>query len=170
MTLPCQGPPTPPIALLDWNRPELKKDGSVFFYRDGKLYESYQLERYRGRVQLKDPQMTDGDVSVILRNVSGSDNGTYECLMYLNTGPGQKPQLKHTVTLEVALEVKEIPEIKTETPHEPGNLSLKVGLSVAVGLLLVVVVVVVVFVYYRRFKRREPVVNDPDTGVPLNHD
>ncbi|XP_030581214.1 coxsackievirus and adenovirus receptor-like [Archocentrus centrarchus] len=78
-TLECRGPRDAEITRIEWIRPELRSNGYVFFYRNKRPYEKYQHESFKGRVELRDPNMKDGDVSVILRNVSISDTGTYEC-------------------------------------------------------------------------------------------
>ena len=77
VTLDCLGPTHAPIEVLKWIRPDLKSDGYVFFYRDNQ--ESYQHPLFVGRVQLRDTEMKDGDISVILKNVHANDTGIYEC-------------------------------------------------------------------------------------------
>ncbi|XP_039463778.1 myelin-oligodendrocyte glycoprotein-like isoform X2 [Oreochromis aureus] len=79
VTLDCRSPRGVNITLLEWSRPEIKTDGYVFFYRNGRSYENYQHERFKGRVELTDPSMKNGDVSVTLKNVNINDTGTYEC-------------------------------------------------------------------------------------------
>uniref|UniRef100_A0A3Q4G6Z1 Ig-like domain-containing protein n=1 Tax=Neolamprologus brichardi TaxID=32507 RepID=A0A3Q4G6Z1_NEOBR len=80
-TLQCWGPRDAHITLLEWSRPEpeLISQGYVFFFQDQRSYENYQHESFKGRVELRDSSMKDGDVSAILRNVSVSDTGTYDC-------------------------------------------------------------------------------------------
>ncbi|XP_025761525.1 coxsackievirus and adenovirus receptor homolog isoform X2 [Oreochromis niloticus] len=78
-SLQCQGPRDAEITLLEWNRADLKSDDYVFMYRNQRPYESYQHVSFRGRVDLMDPSMKDGNVSVTLRNVRLSDTGTYKC-------------------------------------------------------------------------------------------
>lgn len=77
--LECQGPRDAEITLLEWNRADLKSDDYVFMYRNQRPYESYQHVSFRGRVDLMDPSMKDGNVSVTLRNVRLNDTGTYKC-------------------------------------------------------------------------------------------
>ncbi|CAI5660431.1 unnamed protein product [Oreochromis niloticus] len=48
-------------------------------YRDGHLYADGQHPSFKNRVDLQDRQMKDGDVSVILKDVTTADSGTYEC-------------------------------------------------------------------------------------------
>uniref|UniRef100_A0A3P8QRC0 Ig-like domain-containing protein n=1 Tax=Astatotilapia calliptera TaxID=8154 RepID=A0A3P8QRC0_ASTCA len=93
VTLHCQDPRGVNITLLEWSIPEIKSDGYVFFYRIRHSYESYQHERFKGRVELSDPSMKNGDVSVILKNVNVNDTGTYECrIITSNLSSGQRVQ------------------------------------------------------------------------------
>ncbi|KAF3837599.1 hypothetical protein F7725_005063 [Dissostichus mawsoni] len=66
--LQCNGPTDAAITKIKWDRPDLD-DRSVFFFRDNTPSESYQDQRYHGRVELKDPAVKNGDVSVLLKNV-----------------------------------------------------------------------------------------------------
>ncbi|CAI5660525.1 unnamed protein product [Oreochromis niloticus] len=68
--LQCQGPRDAKITVLEWNRADLKSDDYVFLYRNQRPYESYQHVSFRGRVDLMDPSMKDGNVSVMLRNIN----------------------------------------------------------------------------------------------------
>ncbi|XP_042257944.1 coxsackievirus and adenovirus receptor homolog [Thunnus maccoyii] len=98
VTLQCQSPRGAAITLLEWSRPDLETDGYVFFFRDSRSYEHYQHPSFRGRVQLRDPEMKDGDVSVILKNVNINDAGTYECRV-LAGSTGR--ELINTINLKV---------------------------------------------------------------------
>ncbi|XP_030580189.1 uncharacterized protein LOC115776598 [Archocentrus centrarchus] len=103
-TLQCQDPRGVNMTLLEWSRPELLSDGYVFFFQNQRSYENYQHDFFRGRVELRDPSMKDGDVSVIVRNVSISDTGTYECLITTtSTRGGQRvlKEFKHSINLTV---------------------------------------------------------------------
>ena len=98
VTLHCQSPKHEAITLLKWSRSDLKTDGYVFFFRDGRIFESYQHESFHGRVQLMDPQMKNGDVSVILKNVNTNDSGTYECRVSVNN---KQSELMNIINLKV---------------------------------------------------------------------
>uniref|UniRef100_A0A3B4V1Q1 Ig-like domain-containing protein n=1 Tax=Seriola dumerili TaxID=41447 RepID=A0A3B4V1Q1_SERDU len=98
VTLQCRGPRDAEIKLIKWNRPDLKSEDYVFLYRDKRIYEQYQLPSYRGRVELTDPDMKDGNVSVILKNVTINDAARYECQVGKK---GSRPQLISTITLKV---------------------------------------------------------------------
>ncbi|XP_042257927.1 coxsackievirus and adenovirus receptor-like [Thunnus maccoyii] len=159
VTLQCQSPTDATITLLEWSRPDLKKDGYVFFFRENRPYDSFQHPSFRGRVQLKDPEMKDGDVSVILKNVTINDTGTYECRVSVI---GKRLELINTTYLKVEdsghtagntwTEGHKDGGDKDEGKKEAGNLGLTVGLPVAAVLLLVGVIVVCVI--YRKHKQR----------------
>lgn len=99
--LQCQSPRGDVIILLEWRRSDLKSDTYVFFFRNQRPYENYQHEFFKGRVELRDPTMKDGDVSVILKNVSTSDTGTYECEITVRNTEGVVTETKHSVNLTV---------------------------------------------------------------------
>ncbi|XP_005464750.1 V-set and immunoglobulin domain-containing protein 8 [Oreochromis niloticus] len=108
-TLQCWGPRNAHITLLEWSRPELISQGYVFFFQDQRSYENYQHESFKGRVQLRDPSMKDGDVTVILRNVSVSDTGAYECqITTSSTRNGERvvKEFKHSINLTVTESVQ----------------------------------------------------------------
>ncbi|KAL7375351.1 hypothetical protein ABVT39_015977 [Epinephelus coioides] len=100
-TLPCQAPADTPtdLKLLKWSRRDVTS-GYVYFHRDGRLLKEYQHPSYRGRVELSDPEMRNRDVSVVLRNVSNSDAGTYECLVSIKSEQTSRQYVRLTVTDE----------------------------------------------------------------------
>ncbi|XP_026178963.1 polymeric immunoglobulin receptor-like isoform X2 [Mastacembelus armatus] len=98
VVLQCQVPTDAEIVMTRWSRPDLKSEGYVYIFKDGRLDVSSQHEAFRGRVDLRDPEMKEGDFSVILKNVRISDTGSYEC--YVGTN-GNKPKLINNRSLEV---------------------------------------------------------------------
>uniref|UniRef100_A0A3B4FIH2 Ig-like domain-containing protein n=1 Tax=Pundamilia nyererei TaxID=303518 RepID=A0A3B4FIH2_9CICH len=62
------------IQTVEWRRADLG-DEYVFLYRDGR--------KTLNRVDLQDRQMKDGDVSLILKDVTTADSGTYECRVFM---------------------------------------------------------------------------------------
>uniref|UniRef100_A0A8D0A3W9 Ig-like domain-containing protein n=1 Tax=Sander lucioperca TaxID=283035 RepID=A0A8D0A3W9_SANLU len=78
-TLPCRAVDHS-ISVVEWIRPDLEPD-IVLLYRDGHLDPSFQHPSFKGRVDLVDRHLKDRDVSLILKNVSRHDRGTYECLV-----------------------------------------------------------------------------------------
>ena len=64
------------IAAVEWTRSDLQK--YVYFQRGRRPLTQDQDPSYVNRVQLKG-RMDDGDLSLILKNVTSNDKGTYEC-------------------------------------------------------------------------------------------
>ncbi|XP_003457544.1 coxsackievirus and adenovirus receptor homolog isoform X3 [Oreochromis niloticus] len=104
VTLHCQDPSGVNITLLEWSIPEIKRDGYVFFYRNGRTSENYQHVRFKGRVELTDPSMKNGDVSVTLKNVNINDTGIYECRIRtsdLSSGQRVQSESRKSINLTV---------------------------------------------------------------------
>ncbi|KAF1381053.1 hypothetical protein PFLUV_G00170430 [Perca fluviatilis] len=108
----CQVPRDGDIAVIVWSRPDQESQKYVLLYKENRTHEKYQLPSYRGRVELSDPEMKDGDVSVVLKNVSVNDTGTYECGVIISGRP--EPEVINTITLNV-------------TDSDPHKLTLKPG-------------------------------------------
>uniref|UniRef100_A0A3Q3M2Q8 Ig-like domain-containing protein n=1 Tax=Mastacembelus armatus TaxID=205130 RepID=A0A3Q3M2Q8_9TELE len=93
------------ITVLLWTRPDLGPD-YVFVYRDNQPDPDSQHPSFRERVELKDSQMKDGDVSVTLKDVTFTDTGTYECRVTQSQIKRKKrapePDLISTVHLRVS--------------------------------------------------------------------
>ncbi|XP_026179422.1 coxsackievirus and adenovirus receptor homolog isoform X2 [Mastacembelus armatus] len=106
VTLQCRGPKDDEIVMLRWVRPDLKSGGYVFYFRENRRNEDHQYESFHGRVDLRDPEMKDGDFSVILKKVRISDTGSYECYVGIK---GNKPKLINNMSLKV-----EYPDITAE--------------------------------------------------------
>ncbi|XP_038586526.1 coxsackievirus and adenovirus receptor homolog [Micropterus salmoides] len=139
VSLQCQGLRDASVTLLEWTRPDLKSDGYVFFYRNERPYENYQHESFHGRVELRDPEMKDGDASVVLKNVNMNDTGTYECRIVTNA----RQEIKHLIDLNV-----------TDSDHTAGDKeggdSIVVGLAVTMALLLLLLLLLAVCVCRKR--------------------
>ncbi|XP_039861830.1 coxsackievirus and adenovirus receptor homolog [Simochromis diagramma] len=79
VTLPCRAPNDDiTITAVEWTRTDLKNE-YVFFYRNKGFDPANQHPSFKDRVDLQDRQMKDGDVSLILKDVTTADSGTYEC-------------------------------------------------------------------------------------------
>uniref|UniRef100_A0A672F1C6 Ig-like domain-containing protein n=1 Tax=Salarias fasciatus TaxID=181472 RepID=A0A672F1C6_SALFA len=81
VSLPCEAPNNnETILVVSWTRPDLGNNQDVFLYRDGH-FDPDNHPSYQNRVDLKDREMKDGDVSLILKNVTFNDSGTYQCFI-----------------------------------------------------------------------------------------
>ncbi|XP_055369942.1 V-set and immunoglobulin domain-containing protein 8-like isoform X2 [Betta splendens] len=100
VTLSCHDPEAADIDLFKWKK--LNPEQNVFIWQNQESDYDYEdeLDRaFHGRVELKEPTMQNGDVSVVLKNVSANDSGTYEC--HIRDGSMLTHQLISTVVLEV---------------------------------------------------------------------
>ncbi|KAF3837602.1 hypothetical protein F7725_005066 [Dissostichus mawsoni] len=113
-TLQCNTSTDDAIQLLKWKRPGLEH--YIFYFRDNRLYEAYQDPRYRGRVELKDPEMRNGDASVVLKNVSTDDTGRYQCRVITLSNNRRKRDVREFVR-SVHLTVSEGPEKESSDKH-----------------------------------------------------
>ncbi|XP_025761131.1 programmed cell death 1 ligand 1-like [Oreochromis niloticus] len=90
VTLPCRAPNNNiRIIAVEWSRADLG-DEYVLLYRDGRFEPDGQHPSFKNRVDLQDRQMKDGDVSLILKDVTINDTGTYECRVF-SKGRNDKP-------------------------------------------------------------------------------
>uniref|UniRef100_A0A3Q0RC84 Ig-like domain-containing protein n=1 Tax=Amphilophus citrinellus TaxID=61819 RepID=A0A3Q0RC84_AMPCI len=79
VTLPCRAPNSNiPVIAVEWSRADLESE-YVLLYRDEQFDPEHQHPSFKNRVDLQDRQMKDGDVSLILKDVTINDTGTYEC-------------------------------------------------------------------------------------------
>ncbi|CAI5660701.1 unnamed protein product [Oreochromis niloticus] len=157
--LECYGPKNATTRLLKWYKSDVKSEFYLFYFRDGKSYENYQDPYFKDRVKLKDPEMKNGDFSVILKNVTMRDTGRYECYAGYNN---QEPQLINITNLKVEeghTGGQSGDGGKEAGVKESGSLGLIVGLSVLA--VLVIVGVGAVFIY-RTYRRR----HNPDYQPP----
>ncbi|XP_039859946.1 CD226 antigen-like isoform X2 [Simochromis diagramma] len=140
VTLTCRAPKNNIILGVEWSRADLR-DEYVLFYRNEQLDPDNQHPSFKNRVDLQDSQMKDGDVSLILKNVTINDNGTYECRVKTGTNRRKRAILDVDPISIITLSVVDPPG------QTGGSVGLKVGLSVSTVLL---VAAVVGFVIYKK--------------------
>uniref|UniRef100_A0A3Q4GE79 Ig-like domain-containing protein n=1 Tax=Neolamprologus brichardi TaxID=32507 RepID=A0A3Q4GE79_NEOBR len=97
VTLPCRAPNNS-ILVVEWNRADL--DEYVLLYRDSHLYPDNQHASFKNRVELQDIELKDGNVSLILNNVTITDSGTYKCFVVMEIGDNNKSPII-TVNLNI---------------------------------------------------------------------
>uniref|UniRef100_A0A087X452 Ig-like domain-containing protein n=1 Tax=Poecilia formosa TaxID=48698 RepID=A0A087X452_POEFO len=119
-SLPCRSPDNKPVIVVEWIRPDLGSE-YVLLYRDDQLDPENQHVMFKDRVDLQDRQMKDGNVSLVLRNVTTDDRGAYECRVV------QRETNSRTETVFIInLDVLPPPgEINSEFGKEPGFLFQK---------------------------------------------
>ncbi|KAL3050935.1 hypothetical protein OYC64_001250 [Pagothenia borchgrevinki] len=141
VTLQCSSSTDAAITVLKWRRPGLKK--YVFYYRDNMAIEIFQDPRYRGRVELKDPEMKNRDVSVLLKNVNTNDTGKYECEVTTQSNNRRKRDLgdNREFVRSIHLIVSEGPENVEQRDGQPqsGQAALRAGPGFVSLLLLLLV-------------------------------
>ncbi|XP_051251490.1 programmed cell death 1 ligand 1 [Dicentrarchus labrax] len=104
VTLPCSAGDDS-IRAVEWTRTDLEPE-YVLYYRDGRSDPTYQHPSFKGRVDLTDREMKDGNVSLVIKNVIISDRGTYECRV-AKGGPSRRKRANiktdpiRTIQLEV---------------------------------------------------------------------
>ncbi|XP_047216158.1 coxsackievirus and adenovirus receptor homolog isoform X2 [Girardinichthys multiradiatus] len=140
--LSCQYLQSAEITALKWYRSDTQD--YVFFYQEKRQYERYQNPLFQGRVQLMDPQMRNGNLSIVLSNTSLNDAGTYCC----DVGVARRKRADPTETIQVILLKVTLPAAPTDEPTEVGgnNLGLTVGLPIGAVLLVLAVVAVVIVI------------------------
>ncbi|XP_039879024.1 programmed cell death 1 ligand 1-like isoform X2 [Simochromis diagramma] len=109
VTLTCRAPNNNPIIVLKWSRADLR-DEYVLLYKNKRIEPDDQHPSFKNRVHLEDRQMKDGDVSLILNNVTINDTGAYECRVILEVR--QPFKLINTTYLHVVP-----PGLHSPTPH-----------------------------------------------------
>ncbi|XP_014268536.2 uncharacterized protein LOC106676430 [Maylandia zebra] len=98
VTLTCRAPQGKPIRAVKWSRADLG-DKYVLLYRDELFDQTSQHPSFKNRVDLQDRQMKDGDVSLILKDVTINDAGTYECRVIV--GESASLEIMGTVNMSV---------------------------------------------------------------------
>ncbi|XP_038586504.1 coxsackievirus and adenovirus receptor-like [Micropterus salmoides] len=148
--LPCQAGDVF-IRAVEWSRPDLEPD-YVLFHRDGFSVPTHQHPSFKDRVQLVDRELKDGDVSLILKNVSSNDAGTYECRVVAG-GSRRKRAIIDTPPIRIIqLEVSG----SNSGDVEEGNYGLYYGLGAAFVLVCSAAVGLVAGLKYRSHKNKKP--------------
>uniref|UniRef100_A0A3P9DT76 Ig-like domain-containing protein n=1 Tax=Maylandia zebra TaxID=106582 RepID=A0A3P9DT76_9CICH len=114
ITLPCRAPNNNNIIVLEWSRADLGEK-YVLLLRDELFDPENQHPSFKNRVDLQDRQMKDGDVSLILNNVTTNDAGRYECRVVQRRAKRRKKAvLKNEPISIVTLRVVPPARIKAE--------------------------------------------------------
>ncbi|KAL4008269.1 hypothetical protein ACER0C_002121 [Sarotherodon galilaeus] len=68
--------------IVEWSRVDLG-DKYVLVLKNMNPNPDDQHQSFLNQVDMQDREMKDGNVSIILKNVTGADNGTYECRVFM---------------------------------------------------------------------------------------
>ncbi|KAM9717581.1 butyrophilin-like protein 2 isoform 2-T2 [Menidia menidia] len=101
VTLPCRAEKDKEITDVWWIRPGLDPD-VVFLFTHGRFHPDRQHPSFRNRVDLQDRQMKDGDASLILKEVTINDTGTYLCTVTQGGGGQERNTFKTSIHLQVS--------------------------------------------------------------------
>ncbi|XP_063319173.1 CXADR-like membrane protein [Pelmatolapia mariae] len=153
ITLTCRAPNNNIILGVEWRRADLG-DEYVLSYRDKQFDPDGQHPSFKNRVDLQDKQMKDGDMSLILKNVTTADNGTYECRVFMRETRSWK-----LISIIYLVVVPPGPTGghtedggKEDGDTEDGSVGLIIGLIV---LALLLVAAVVGYMFYRKRKEQQ---------------
>ncbi|XP_019212410.1 myelin protein zero-like protein 2 isoform X1 [Oreochromis niloticus] len=143
--LTCQVP-NKNIIVVKWSRADLGEE-YMLYYKDEQFITDNQHPSFKNRVDLWDRYMKGGDVSLILKNVTINDNGTYECQV-AQREQNKRPSLKliSIIYLHVAPPGQTVRQVKNRS----------VGLKVHIPVVVFLVVVVVAFVSCLNFRKDKP--------------
>ncbi|XP_039678336.1 hepatitis A virus cellular receptor 2 homolog [Perca fluviatilis] len=153
------------IRAVEWTRPDLEPK-LVLLNIDGHLDPTYQHPDFKDRVDLVTRDLKDGDVSLILKNVSRCDNGTYKCRVITGGSRHNKRAINSEPIRSIHLQVTEpagsnsknskddnstndVPEDENSSPVGRHH-----GLAAGVLLLVAVVAVGGVLIYKRHKDKR----------------
>ncbi|MED6282351.1 hypothetical protein CHARACLAT_031156 [Characodon lateralis] len=147
ITLPCRAADNKSAIAVEWRRTDLGKE-YVLLFRDGRIDPGNQHQSYKNRVDLQDRQMKDGDMSLVLKNLTTNDTGEYECRVQ-NEG-SHDTKLLRTIQLDVP------PPGDKDGGSKDGSIGLIVGLITSAA----AVAAGVLFLMYRRksacFREKSP--------------
>ncbi|XP_030580104.1 butyrophilin-like protein 2 [Archocentrus centrarchus] len=121
VTLTCRAPNNNTITGVEWSRADLEPE-YLLVYRDGQFVPDNQHPSFKNRVDLQDRRMKDGDVSVILKDVTVNDAGTYECrVVQRGTNRWKRANLKTAPISIITLRVVAPPPDQKNITAETGE-------------------------------------------------
>ncbi|MEQ2227137.1 hypothetical protein ILYODFUR_034684 [Ilyodon furcidens] len=150
VTLPCDATGYVPLKVVEWSRPDNNLE-YVLIFNNQTPDPDIPKQSYQGRVHLKNRE--NGDVSLVLKNVTVEDRGTYECYVLKKTNR-QKRALQPISIIH--LDVASPPPgdkdgNKEDGVKERGHIGLVVGVMFS-ALTVAVVILTAASVFVRRRK------------------
>ncbi|XP_035772200.1 uncharacterized protein LOC118455980 [Neolamprologus brichardi] len=162
VTLSCRANNNNLLTFLEWSKHGLRK-GYLLLYRDERFDLENQHPSFKNRVELRDRQMKDGDVSLILKDVTLDDRGSYECRVETKMNRKKRTNQDDDPVIIISLNV--VPPGQPGGDEEDGE---KTGQRSRNSILIVAVPTVLVFgvlavLIYRKHKRQ---IQGPDDYQP----
>ncbi|XP_028420596.1 uncharacterized protein LOC114546131 [Perca flavescens] len=114
--LPCQAADSS-IRVVEWSRPDLKPD-DILYFRDEYWNTTYQHPDYKDRVELVDRDLKGKDMSLILKNVSRHDTGTYKCIVITRGSGRTKGDTDSYQIITIRLQVIDLPMVTVDPGHD----------------------------------------------------
>ncbi|XP_076737197.1 hepatitis A virus cellular receptor 2 homolog [Maylandia zebra] len=163
VTLTCRAPNNNIIVVLEWSRADLEPD-YVLLYRDEQFVPDNQHPSFKNRVDLQDRQMKDGDMSLILKNVTTADNGTYKCRVFVRGANHRKrAHLKTKPITTIRLNVSPgQPGGHTEDGEEEDGVGRSHHGRLMASVLLLAVIILVFAVVISKKHKKDPPLHPPD--------
>lgn len=133
--LPCRCSYKRTVILgVEWKRTDLMRAEYVLLYRDDFFVPHVQHPSFKERVDLQDRGMNEGDLSLILRNVTFGDAGMYSCSVLI-TRRSRTKRADETIAI--------VNLVVVPTDHTGGKQTRYVRLIIGLSLGLIVVLVIV---------------------------
>ncbi|KAM3927609.1 NACHT, LRR and PYD domains-containing protein 1 homolog isoform 1-T2 [Leptodactylus fuscus] len=138
------------LLVVHWQRPV--NDLVVHTFFDGSSHPDFQADHYRGRTEMFYSLLPSGNLSLLLKNLSESDGGTYTCYSILKESSGS---IIRYVNLTVEAQGRDEDQTKEKNYLLPVIITVfLISLGCILGVLL----------YFRKKKQRN---GNDDEEVPL---
>lgn len=97
----CKTPPNFTAIAVKWSKRGLDSPQYVLYFRDRRSDGTHQNEYFKGRVELRHEWVKNGNLSLLLKNVTQNDSGTYSCWGYAGGNDNIPTVPTNTTILEV---------------------------------------------------------------------
>ncbi|XP_038164102.1 V-set domain-containing T-cell activation inhibitor 1-like [Cyprinodon tularosa] len=115
--LPCSVEEFMPLEVMEWSRAGTHPE-YVLIFKNQSSDVDIPVQRYEGRVELMDKKK--GNMSLVLKNVTAEDGGTYKCYVMRETGRRKRANLEAVNTVYLNVHPRPPPENK-HTQREEGE-------------------------------------------------
>ncbi|XP_035985575.1 coxsackievirus and adenovirus receptor homolog [Fundulus heteroclitus] len=166
--LTCRAAENKDVIVVEWIRTDLESDQHVLLYKDNQSDPVNQSPSFINRVDLLD--VKNGDVSLVLKNVTTDDTGTYECrVVQEGNNRRKRSHLGGDPIRSINLRV-EAGNKEGQRKAGESKTGLIAGPLVCAGLVVLAAAVAAVVVFIRRRQRNSSSRSEPPPApeaVPL---